>query len=308
MKATPLEDPRRTARERRPRRRRRLAAAALLAHVSVLALAFVFDSSARPAPPPASPPAPAAEVARQEGASRFTSFSHATPAHREASCDSCHGRADNSAAPRLPGHRACTDCHLQQFVAAPDLPMCAICHTDLGQRNPPVKGFPALRSFNARFDHAQHTAGAGRSERGCAACHAPARRGVALSIPAGLDAHARCYECHTPGASAAGRDISSCGTCHQLGAYARTPASAPAFRVGFSHAAHGPRQGLDCASCHAVTAGLPQSRQVSSPRPSQHFPPPRAPSCATCHDNRRAFGGDDFGDCRRCHTGRTFRF
>jgi hypothetical protein len=28
----------------------------------------------------------------------------------------------------------------------------------------------------------------------------------------------------------------------------------------------------------------------------------------TCHNNRRAFGGDDFADCKRCHTGQTFRF
>ncbi|HEX5706892.1 MAG TPA: cytochrome c3 family protein, partial [Pyrinomonadaceae bacterium] len=75
----------------------------------------------------------------------------------------------------------------------------------------------------------------------------------------------------------------------------------------FSHAAHGSRQGLSCASCHEVRAGLAQSRQVSSPRPAQHFPPARTRSCASCHDNRRAFGGEDFGDCKRCHRGSTFR-
>ena len=187
-------------------------------------------------------------------------------------------------------------------------PICTICHTNVESANPPVKGFPSLKSFNVRFDHAQHTTGAGRPESGCASCHAPARRGVALTIPAGLSAHQNCYQCHTPGAQVGGRDISSCGACHAQGRYARTPADSRAFRVSFSHATHGPRQGLSCAECHTVRAGLPQSRQVSSPAPSQHFGAGRAQSCMTCHNNRRAFGGDDFADCKRCHKGQTFRF
>lgn len=290
----------------RPRRRRaRAAAAVLLAHACVLGLALVYKSAARPAPVAAPPLTSAPSIQESQ---QFKTFSHASAEHRGLSCDSCHARPDNSAEPRLPGHKDCTDCHIQQMVTAPDMPMCAICHTDLSSRHPPVKNFPALRSFNARFDHAQHNTGAARPSNGCASCHAPARRGVALSIPAGLDAHARCYECHTPGASAAGRDIGSCAACHQLAPYRRTPADARAFRVGFSHAAHGPRQRLDCAACHNLTAGLPQTRQVSSPQPSQHFPRSRAQSCATCHDNRRSFGGEDFADCRRCHRGRTFTF
>ena len=234
-------------------------------------------------------------------------FSHATPQHAQLACDSCHRRADNSPRPPLPGHKACADCHIQQFMTSGS-PLCAICHTGLDSRSPPVKAFPALKSFNVRFDHAQHAAGAARPEAGCAACHAPARRGVALTIPAGLDAHANCYQCHTPQARAGGRDLGSCGACHSPGGYRPTPASARSFRVGFSHAAHGPRQSLGCADCHGVRAGLPQSRQVSAPRPVQHFGAGRAQSCLTCHDNRRAFGGDDFADCKRCHKGQTFRF
>ena len=250
---------------------------------------------------------PVAAAEAQGATHDFSKFSHASDAHRGIDCASCHHRADNSPPPRLPGHKACTDCHLQQFVAAPASPMCAICHTGLESRDPPVKSFPRLASFNVKFDHAQHTTGGGRPESGCAACHQPARRGVALSMPAGLDAHARCYTCHTPQAKAAGRDIASCGVCHSLAPYRRTATTAPSFRLGFSHAAHGARQGLTCASCHAVRAGLAQGAQVSAPRAAQHFPPARAQSCATCHDNRRAFGGEDFGDCKRCHTGPTFR-
>jgi hypothetical protein len=31
-------------------------------------------------------------------------------------------------------------------------------------------------------------------------------------------------------------------------------------------------------------------------------------TCASCHNGRRAFGGDfDFKNCHRCHTGQSFR-
>jgi hypothetical protein len=282
-----------------------VACAALLA--ACLGLAHV---ASRPLRASASNARPAVGFARLDPAAQgggFQTFAHATPQHARLACDSCHRRTDNSPRPRLPGHKACSDCHLQQFMTA-GTPFCAVCHTSLDARTPPVKNFPALRSFAVRFDHAQHNSGAGRPAAGCAACHAPARRGVALSIPSGLDAHANCYQCHTPQASAAGRDLGSCGACHAQGSYRPTPAAARSFRVGFSHATHGPRQGMACAECHTVRAGLPQSRQVSAPRPAQHFGAGRAQSCMTCHDNRRAFGGDDFADCKRCHKGQTFRF
>jgi c(7)-type cytochrome triheme protein len=239
----------------------------------------------------------------------FSKFSHASQRHASLACASCHARAaDNSAQPRLPGHKACTGCHLPQFVT-PNAPLCSVCHAGVEGENPAVKNFPALRSFAARFDHAQHGAGAARPAGGCAACHQPsARRAAALTIPAGLAAHSNCYACHTPNAQAGGRDIATCGTCHTASErFFRTPTLAPAFRVGFSHAAHGSRQRLSCADCHRARAGLPQSRQVSSPLAAEHFQSARAQSCLTCHDDRRAFGDANFRDCRRCHTGQTFR-
>jgi c(7)-type cytochrome triheme protein len=239
----------------------------------------------------------------------FSKFSHTSTRHAALACASCHRRAaDNSIEPRLPGHKACTDCHLPQFVT-PNVPMCFICHASVEGENPPVKAFPGIRSFNARFDHAQHNAGAARPPQGCVACHQPAaRRGVALSIPASLAAHARCYTCHTPDAQSSGREINSCGVCHAPAArYARTPTRAPAFGVGFSHATHGARQRLSCADCHQTRAGAAQSQQVTSTRPLEHFSTTRAQSCASCHNNRRTFGDADFGNCRRCHTGQTFR-
>jgi c(7)-type cytochrome triheme protein len=254
-----------------------------------------------------------ASAASSAAASRddndFSKFSHASQRHASLACASCHARAsDNSAQPRLPGHKACTGCHLPQFVT-PNAPLCFVCHSTLEGENPAVKNFPPIRSFAARFDHAQHGAGAARSALGCAACHQPAaRRAAALTIPAGLAAHSNCYACHTPDARSNGRDIATCGTCHTAAArFFRTPTLAPAFRVGFSHAAHGSRQRLSCADCHRASAGLPQSRQVSSPLAAEHFQNSRAQSCMTCHDNRRAFGDANFRDCRRCHKGQTFR-
>ena len=242
----------------------------------------------------------------------YARFSHTSSGHASLQCASCHRRtADNSARPTLPGHKACTSCHLAQFVT-PQIPMCAICHTDVNGPSAPVRAFPERfkDSFNVRFDHAQHMSGQARPAQGCAFCHdRPINRGVALSIPAGLSAHNQCYSCHTPNSqSPAGRDIGSCSTCHAIAPYARTSTAGRAFRASFSHAQHGARQRLACADCHQLTGASSQSKQVSLPRTAQHFSTGRSMSCMTCHNGRRAFGDDlNFTDCRRCHKGQTFR-
>jgi hypothetical protein len=246
----------------------------------------------------------------------YSKFSHSYPGAHAAlagrwSCSICHDRRNNSVEPGFPQHKDCISCHQTQFTT-PDSPLCSICHTTegLSGQNPPLKKFPALRSFNTEFDHAQHTAGLAeaRSQQGCASCHAPARRGVAKTIPAGLGAHQTCYQCHTPGKESRGIDISSCGACHGPGRYAPTTVAARSFRIGFSHAEHGPREKLSCESCHTVGArGLQQGRQVTSTLPVQHFPTTRAQTCMTCHNGRRTFGETNFNDCKRCHTGPTFR-
>jgi len=288
--------------------RRRLSLAVLCAGSVLFASALVLDgrTSALPAdaataaaPPPAGPPPAAA----QEAGGDFSRFTHTNDNHARLPCLLCHQRTDNAARPRRPGHTPCAGCHTQQF-AEPASPICTICHTS--PPSPALKGFPPLRTFNVRFDHATHTRGTARAA--CATCHKPARRGVALSIPSGTAAHATCFQCHTPRAQgASGRDISSCGTCHRLGRYARTPETAPAYGVNFSHAAHTSKR-LGCAECHTVRAGQPQRRQVTSPSPLMHHASKGAQSCMTCHDNKRAFGGDDFNDCTRCHRGDAWRF
>ena len=248
----------------------------------------------------------------QEPGRDYSKFNHSTQRHASLGCTDCHRRtADNSITPSFPGHKDCTNCHLSQFVT-PAVPMCEICHANVGSGKPPLKSFPASfnESFNMKFDHAQHMSGAGKPAGGCQACHGRvAARGAGLSIPSGLSAHQQCYSCHTATSkSASGRELASCGVCHDRKSYVRTSSNARAYRYAFSHAQHGSRQRLQCDDCHRLTAGAAQSRQVSSPAPTEHFGSSRGTSCMTCHNGKRSFGGDlAFRDCRRCHKGTTFK-
>src|SRR5437588_12736219 len=81
----------------------------------------------------------------------YSSFRHTSQRHASLGCTACHQRGDNSATPAFPGHKACTSCHLTQFVT-PSVPMCAICHTDINGSNPALKTFPASfkESFNVK--------------------------------------------------------------------------------------------------------------------------------------------------------------
>ena len=241
----------------------------------------------------------------QEPSGDFSKFTHTNPMHTRLPCLLCHRRETNSPQPIRPGrggHLPCAGCHSQQF-ANPGSPICTICHTDVQKGS--LKPFPPLRSFRMKFDHSRHV---GMSGVGCNTCHKPSRGGVAFAIPARINAHVTCYQCHTPRAQSGGRDISSCGTCHQLGGYSRTSELAQAFKVSFSHAKHGAPQKLNCNDCHNVKAGLPQRKQVTAPVPLNHHAPPGAESCMTCHNGKRAFGGDDFSVCKRCHQGPQWHF
>ena len=260
----------------------------------------VINSRAYVETPP-EPQNPQTQMQFPEGLD-YSKFQHNTQNHSRLPCLLCHRRDSNAAVPKRPGasnHLPCAGCHAQQFSNA-DSPLCTICHTDT--KSGALKSFPRLRSFRMNFDHARHL---NMGSVNCATCHRPARGGVALSIPAGFNAHTTCYRCHTPRAQSGGRDISSCGTCHQLGGYSRTPQFAQAFRVGFNHAKHAT---LNCNECHQIRAGMPQRRQVTQPEPLNHHATGRGQSCMTCHDGKRTFGGDDFSVCKRCHTGNTWRF
>jgi hypothetical protein len=243
----------------------------------------------------------------------YSSFKHNSQRHASMACTACHQRAaDNSVKPSFPGHSACINCHGNQFLTSSS-PLCTNCHSDVNSGKPPLKSFPATfkERFNVKFDHAQHMTAAVRPKNGCAACHNQAvNKGAALAIPTGLNAHSQCYACHTPASkSAAGRDLASCGVCHDAKSFSRTSTNADAFRMSFSHAKHGSRQKLECVACHTLTAGLAQGKQVSSPRTAEHFSAGSVKSCQDCHNGKRSFGGDlAFKDCARCHTGPSFRF
>jgi c(7)-type cytochrome triheme protein len=232
----------------------------------------------------------------------YSKFQHSTRNHSRLPCLLCHRRESNASVPTLPGgngHLPCAGCHAQQFSGS-DSPICTICHTDV--KSGALKSSPPLQSFSVKFDHSLHRQ---MGNVTCATCHRPTGAGVALSIPRGFSAHATCYRCHTGRAQSGGSDISSCGTCHQLGRYSRTPTFAQAFRVGFNHAKH---QKVTCNECHQVRSGMPQRRQVTAPEPLNHHATGRGQSCLTCHDGKRAFGGDDFSVCKRCHQGGAWRF
>ncbi len=241
----------------------------------------------------------------------YSTFKHTSSRHSALACSACHQRtADNSVRPSFPGHSACIRCHGTQFFTT-STQLCAICHADVNSTRAPTKDFTGSfkEPWNVRFDHAQHMAPAVQPKNGCSACHAGAlNHGAALFIPARLGAHEQCYACHTPGSKTKdGRDLASCGVCHEQKALVRTSTNAVAFRASFSHARHGPRQRLECNDCHALTSSKAQGQQVSSPRTAEHFST-GGQSCATCHNGRRSFGGDlSFKDCRRCHTGANFR-
>ena len=235
----------------------------------------------------------------------FSKFRHDNANHARLPCLLCHRRESAAAKPAMPGggdHLPCTGCHAKEFANSSS-PVCVICHTN--SQSGALKAFPALRSFNMRFDHARH-ASVGRVS--CSTCHRPSRGGVAMTIPSGVNAHVTCYQCHGPQAKSGDRDISSCGMCHQLGGYSRTTTQAAAFKVGFSHAKHSGAQKLSCNECHSVRAGMPQRRQVTAPLALNHHAPAGAKSCATCHTGKRAFGGDDFSACTKCHQGLQWHF
>ena len=227
----------------------------------------------------------------------YSKFQHSSAYHSRLPCLLCHRRESNAAQPALPGgkdHAPCAGCHVKQFAGSSSA-ICTNCHSD-----PPaatLKPFPRLTSFNVIFDHSRHAGVA------CANCHRPARGGVALTIPAGFNAHVTCFQCHGPQAKAGDRDISSCGVCHQPGPHGRTNQMARAFRVGFSHAKHNRDEGLSCNDCHRV-----RNDDVTAPQSLNHHAAAGSFSCMSCHNGKRAFGGDDFSACKRCHTGSAWRF
>jgi c(7)-type cytochrome triheme protein len=230
----------------------------------------------------------------------YSKFGHENEQHARLPCLVCHTREDNSAQMKFPGHIPCASCHTEHF-ADNKHQICSICHTEPEAGT--MKAFPALRTFNAKFDHAKHL-----PQANCADCHRPARAGATFSVPTRSNSHATCFQCHKPEAKFDGRDIASCSTCHEPGRPGRPTGGIRALRANFNHAAHAGRENLNCNSCHTIRAGAERGRQVSAPAAVMHLATSRGNSCATCHNGKRAFGGEDFASCKRCHKGDSFNF
>ncbi|MEO6654581.1 MAG: cytochrome c3 family protein [Pyrinomonadaceae bacterium] len=237
-------------------------------------------------------PAPVSERVSDK---TFKVFSHKIAEHQQFECASCHAREGRSLKMEFAGHDSCIGCHLNQFTNREQV-MCSICHT---AEPPKMKSFPVrfIEGFNMKFDHGAHDGGKGRPPEGCSSCHETA--GAGKTIPAGFQAHANCYGCHT-----AESKIGSCTVCHELAPYSRTPQSRYVFRAVFRHGDHA---GVGCNECHSIVNGAPQSRQVTNIIASEHNGPGN--NCATCHNGSRSFGGNgpnDFANCARCHKGSGF--
>ena len=226
----------------------------------------------------------------------YSKFQHGNAFHSRLPCLVCHRRDDNSPRISFPGkisHLPCAGCHALQFSDNTS-PICTICHTSTG-----MKRFPGLKSFTARFDHGRHV------RVNCSVCHKTARQGIAFSIPAGAAAHSTCFQCHS---SSAPNTMSSCNVCHTPGRRSWTSEWAKSFRLNFSHTRHVRGASLSCSNCHTIRSGASRGRQVSAPLGSMHFAPAGSISCGGCHNSKKAFGPDDFSNCKRCHQAKTFKF
>jgi c(7)-type cytochrome triheme protein len=273
--------------------------ALLVSVVIALAIVFVytFTASARRI-------APNEQQMNVPENADYSKFQHTSAYHARLPCLLCHKRDTNAARPAIPGrsnHLPCAGCHVKQFADSSNA-MCTICHSNA--QSGALKPFPSLSSFNMKFDHARHVRMGSVS---CATCHRPTRAGVAMTIPAGFNAHVTCFQCHSSQAKSGDQDISSCGVCHAAGRYSRTSQMASAFKIGFSHEKHNRDEQLSCNDCHRVRGGL-QRNEVTAPQSLNHHASSNSLSCMSCHNGKRAFGGDDFSACKRCHTRETWHF
>ena len=196
------------------------------------------------------------------------------------------------------GHTPCTGCHQQQFNNSSS-PIADLSHRSAIGFNETISTSAQLQ---VKFAHAAYGTGAS-----CNTCHRLNRNGVALSIPSRLNAHTVCFSCHTEKAESNGRNIASCATCHVPGSFKRTSEGSVAFRMGFSHRKHDSSENLGCVECHKVRGGT-SPNDVSSPVALNHHASWRVTSCKSCHNGKKAFGGDDFSVCTRCHTGARWKF
>jgi c(7)-type cytochrome triheme protein len=260
---------------------------------------FVCSSLTRRGEAAGSPPnilasAEAASFSAQQGK---TKFDHAK--HNQLKCDQCHVRKADAVKPVLPGHGACISCHIKQFTST-QFGICSNCHEGITAVQPPVVAFPERQTFGVEFSHKTHATYVGGEKRAdCSSCHAVT--GARTTFPA----HRECYVCHKapdqvkPNEKVGG---ASCGECHTTSGDKKPPsAMSNAYNFRFTHQVHSQREGIACVECHNVLEDQ-SAAQVSLPQLKEHRAPGYMKSCGSCHNGRRAFGGE-LGDnaCIRCH-------
>lgn len=222
-------------------------------------------------------------------------FNHSK--HNQLKCDQCHVRKADAVKPVMPGHPACISCHIKEFTS-PKFAICANCHQGITAVRPPVLDFPERQTFGLEFSHKTHaTYVTGDKRADCSSCHTIA--GARTTFPA----HRECYVCHkAPEQVKAGEKVggASCGECHTTSGDKKPPsAMSKAYNYRFTHQVHSQRAGISCGECHKVLGE--SATQVSLPQLKEHrgvgFQ-----ACGSCHNGRRAFGGElANSSCARCH-------
>ncbi|MBK8812315.1 MAG: cytochrome c3 family protein [Acidobacteria bacterium] len=214
-------------------------------------------------------------------------FDHAK--HGKLDCNSCHNPQGGNAmsainvAMHAGAANSCATCHNgSRAFGANNFSNCRQCHSEMG----------GAKTVGIKFSHASHT------KSNCSICHKPAGKTGNFVVPDGQSAHSTCFQCHSPNKGGGSFTSGKCFTCHQIGGTNTISASSPVIPGNFAHTKH---SFMDCDSCHTSSNGV-----MSAPSVLMHKAPKSGTNCATCHNNEMAFG-EDFTNCKRCHTGNTFK-
>ncbi|MBS1795585.1 MAG: hypothetical protein JSS81_17145 [Acidobacteria bacterium] len=209
--------------------------------------------------------------------------------HGGVSCSDCHSPAGGNrmSAITVSMHsnaaNSCSTCHNEKRAfGANDFSDCRKCHQEVA----------AVRSFGIKFNHSDH------AKKDCATCH-KAGAGINFTVPNGQAAHNTCFQCHSPMKGGTSFTNSKCFQCHQVNGTNNIAPPPTTISGNFAHAKH---NFLDCDNCHTTTGG-----KMDVPSVVMHKPAKTKLSCATCHNNDMAFG-EDFANCKRCHTSGKFKF
>ena len=212
--------------------------------------------------------------------------------HGSLNCQSCHSDSTGnqmsviSVAMHKDSTNSCATCHNEKRAfGANDFSDCRKCHQEVS----------GTKNFGVKFDHSIHL-----KQTNCATCHKSGGNGISFSVPNGQNAHNTCFQCHSPNKDSNNFTSSKCFQCHQIGGTNNIVASPNIIAGNFNHTKH---QNLGCNTCHTTTGG-----EMSAPTVAMHKATKAVLSCAACHNSQKAFGSDDFSNCKRCYIGGNFKF